>query len=556
MKRKSLLLIVALVLVLGTVLAGCGKNDNNNSKGNGDGKLAKDQTFRMNLSSEPPSLDPAQAQDNTSNTVLNAIYEGLTRKDKNGETQPAIAESWDISDDNLTYTFHLRKDAKWSNGDTVNAHDFEYAWKRVLDPNLDPAPPYAYQLYYIKNAQKYNDKTLKDHITDPSQVGVKATDDYTLEVQLESPTPYFLSLTSFQTYYPVHQSVKDNAAWAAEAKTMVTNGPFVLDEWKHNDKIVLKKNGKYYDKDKVNFTEVDMTMVNDASTQLNMYQTNQLDFVGKPTGEIPTDQIPTLKKNKKDEIEIKGIASSYYYVFNTTEKPFNNVKVRKAFAMSISRQDIVDNVTLAGEIPAYGFVPPGIKGEKEEYRTEHKDDYFKEDYTEAKKLLQEGLQELGLTKVPEITLIHNESAGHKKIAEAIADMWQKNLGVKVKVESQEWGVFLKNRTNLNYQIARAGWGADYNDPMTYIDMWTSKSGNNDSGWKSPEYDSLVKDAYSTADQARRMKDMSEAEKLLMDNQIIMPIYYYSNVRLLKPEFKDVFIDYKGDIFFTNGYKTK
>lgn len=540
MKKRSVIVFMAFVLMMGTVLAACG------TKSGTDGE----QVFRMNLHTEPPSLDLSQAQDNTSFTVLNHIYEGLTIKDETGKVLPGVAEKWEVSDDQLTYTFHIRSDAKWSNGDPVTANDFEFAWKRVLDPNLTPAAPYAYQLYYLKNGQEYNEKK----VTDASEVGVKATDAQTLVVTLASPTPYFDGLLSFATFFPQHQkSVSENPAYAAEASTIISNGPFVIKEWKHNDSMTLVKNDNYYAKDDIKLTEVKLAMVSDASTELSMYETGQLDYTGAPTGEIPSDQIPTLKETKKDELQIKGIASSYYYVFNNTAEPFDNVNIRKAFAMSIDRALITDKVTQGGQIPAFGFVPPGIRGEKDEYRVEHKDDYFKEDNAEAKTLLEQGLKEKGLTKLPTVTLIHNTGAGHKKVSEAIADMWKTNLGVDVKVEAQEWGVFLKNRQNLNYQIARAGWGADYNDPMTYIDLWMSNSGNNDSGFKSAEYDALVKEAKTSSDQPKRIEAMAKAEKILMDNMVIMPIYYYSNVRMTKTNVKNLFLDFKGDVDFTRAY---
>ncbi|MFD2612791.1 peptide ABC transporter substrate-binding protein [Paenibacillus gansuensis] len=542
MKKKSLALGLAAVLMTGTVLAGCG------TKGTGG---SGEQVFRMNLHTEPPSLDLAQAQDNTSFTVLNAIYEGLTTKNEKAEVQPGVAKDWKISDDGLTYTMNLRDDAKWSNGDPVTAKDFEFAWKRILDPNLQPASPYAYQLYYLKNAEEYNSK--KDGVT-ADQVGVKAQDDKTLVITLKAPTPYFLGLLSFFTYFPQHEkSVSANPAFAAEASTIIGNGAFTIADWKHNDSITLKKSDNYYAKDEVKLSEVKMAMVDDASTELSMYETGQLDYSGAPTGEIPLDQIPVLKESKKEEMRIDPIASSYYYVFNTTAEPFDNVNIRKAFAMSIDRQQIVDKVTLAGQLPAFAFVPPGIKGEKDEFRKEQESNLFKEDNAEAKALLAKGMQEKGYSKLPEITLIHNTGAGHKKIATAIASMWKTNLGVDVKIEAQEWGVFLKNRTNLNYQVARAGWGADYNDPMTYIDLFTSNSGNNDTGWKNPEFDKLVNEAKASSDEKVRMTAMAKAEKMITDDMIIMPIYYYTSVGLLKPNFKNITFDYKGDIDFTRGY---
>lgn len=565
-KSKSLLLLLTLVLAVGTLLAACGSNNGNSGAANngaanggntasdngnsGGEKLAADQTLRINLSAEPPTFDPAQAQDSQANTVLKLMYEGLTRQDESGQVIPAAAESWDI--DGTKYTFHLRKDAKWSNGDPVTANDFVFAWERVLSPNTDPAAPYAYQLYYLKNAQEYNEGT----ITDFSQVGVKAVDDYTLEVELVAPTPYFLGLTSFYTFYPVHQSVKDDPKWAVDQSKMIVNGAFTLTNWVKGQSIEVTKNENYWDKANIKLNKITMSLVNSGATELASYQNNELDRAGAPNGEIPTDQIPILKDQLKDELEIKGIASTYYYEFNVTAKPFDNVNIRKAFAMAIDRQAIVDNVTLGGQVPAFGFVPPGIKGLNDEYRNEHKDDYFTENVEEAKKLLEQGMKEEGYTKLPEITLTYNSSEGHKKIALAVADMWKKNLGVDVKTENQEWAVFIENRQNLNYQVARAGWSADYNDPMTFMDMWVTGGGNNDTGFSNEEYDKLIKEAKNSEDMALRDANFAKAEEILIkDNQVLMPIYYYTNVSATKPWLKGVVLDYSGAIDYSRAYIT-
>ncbi|GAA0135903.1 oligopeptide ABC transporter substrate-binding protein OppA [Paenibacillus sp. YSY-4.3] len=560
-KNKSLLLLLTLVLALSTLLAACGSNDKGASEGgknnapaenasSGEEKLAADQTLRVNLSAEPPTFDPAQAQDSQANTVLKTMYEGLARMDEHGQPIPAAAEKWDV--DGTKYTFHLRQDAKWSNGDPVTANDFVFAWERVLSPNTQPAAPYAYQLYYLKNGQEYNE----GKITDFSQVGVKAVDEYTLEVELVAPTPYFLGLTSFYTYYPVHQSVKDDAKWAVDASKMIVNGPFTLTSWIKGQTIEVSKNENYWDKDSITLNKITMSLVNSGATELTSYRNNELDRAGHPNGEIPTDQIPIVQKELKDEYKVKGIASTYYYQFNLTAKPFDNAKIRKAFAMAIDRQIIVDKVTLGGQIPAFGFVPPGIKGINDEFRAENKDDFFTENVEEAKKLLEEGMQEEGYTKLPEITLTYNSSEGHKKIALAVADMWKQNLGVDVKTENQEWGVFIENRQNLNYQIARAGWSADYNDPMTFIDMWTSNSGNNDIGFKNEEYDKLVAEAKATEDNEKRNENFKKAEEILVkDNMAIMPVYYYSNVAVEKPWLKNVVLDFSGAIDYTRAYIT-
>lgn len=557
-KSKSLLLLLTLVLAVGTLLSACGSNNDknssngssntNNSANSGEEKLAADQTLKINLSAEPPTFDPAQAQDSQANTVLKTMYEGLARMNDNGEAEPAAAESWDV--DGTKYTFHLRKDAKWSNGDPVTANDFVFAWERVLSPNTTPAAPYAYQLYYIKNAQEYNE----GKVTDFSQVGVKATDDHTLEVELVAPTPYFLGLTSFYTYYPVHQSVKNDEKWAVDASKMIVNGPFTLTSWIKGQTIEVTKNDSYWGKDNIKLNKINMSLVNSGATELASYKNGELDRAGHPNGEIPTDQIPIVKQELKDDFKVKGIASVYYYQFNVTAKPFDNEKIRKAFAMSITRQDIVDKVTLGGQLPAFGYVPPGIKGVNDEFRTEVKDNYFTEDLEQAKKLLEEGMQEEGYTQLPEITLIYNSSEGHKKIALAIADMWKKNLGVDVKTENQEWGVFIENRHNLNYQVARAGWSADYNDPMTFLDMWLSNSGNNDVGFKNEEYDKLINEAKTIEDATKREENFKKAEEILVkDNMAIMPIYYYTNVAVEKPYLKGVSLDFSGAIDYTRAY---
>lgn len=540
--KKFAFTLVSVILIFSVIATACGSKGGNSGSGEGTTE------FRMNIGSEPPSLDPAQVQDNVSSTVVNGLFEGLTRKDADGNTVPGVAESWDVSEDGLTYTFHLR-DSKWSNGDAVTAGDFEFAWKRALDPELLPEPSaYSYQLYYIKGAEEYN--TGKGSVDD---VAVKAVDDKTLEVTLKSPTPYFESLVSFYTYFPVHQSVKDNEAWAADASTIISNGPFKMGDWQKNNSISIVKNENYYAPDEIKFTKVTFSEVLDSATELSMYETDQLDWAGKPVGSIPTDQLETLKTTHADELTISPSANLYYFLFNTTVEPFNNVKIRKALAMAINRTDIVEKVTKEEQVPAYGLVPPGINIGDQEYRSVVSDDYFKEDLDEAKKLLAEGLQELGLTEMPVVNLAYNTNDAHKAIAEAIAEMWRTNLGIETTLENQEWGVFLDNRNALNYEMARGGWGADYNDPMTFIDLFLTGGGNNNTGYANPEYDALVNKAYSTDDQQVRLEAMSAAEKILINDMPIIPLYYYTNVYMVKPGFKNITMDYKGDIDYTRGY---
>src|SRR5690606_23509236 len=387
MKKNKLVSMLSLVLVLALVVTGCASGSKNESGANNN-------EFRINLASEPPTLDPAQATDQVSFTVINAIYEGLTIIDENGNVQPGIAEKWDVSEDGKTYTFTIRSDAKWNNGDPITAHDFEFSWKRALDPKLVPKPSqYAYQMYYIEGAEAYN--TGSGSVDD---VKINATDDHTLVVTLNAPTVYFESLLSTAIYFPVHQSVTENEAFAAAADTMITNGPFTMTEWKRNTSIVLEPSESYYARDDIKFAKVSFTMVNDSNSELNMYETGKLDYAGYPTGALPTDQFASLKEKSPNEFQIKGTASLYYYLINTTEAPFTNEKIRQALSLSIDRAAITEKVTLGGQIPAYGLVPPGIKGVEDEYRNEVDDNYFQEDLELAKQLLAEGLAEEGLTE--------------------------------------------------------------------------------------------------------------------------------------------------------------
>ncbi|AWB45378.1 peptide ABC transporter substrate-binding protein [Paenibacillus sp. CAA11] len=561
--KKRWLTLLSLILVVGTILAGCGgsngaSNNENKNKGTGsekpanssttgEEKLAADQTLRINLASEPPTLDPALSKDNISSTVLRTLFEGLTIKDEKGEDAPGVAESWQVLDNGKKYVFKIRQNAKWSNGDPVTAKDFEFAWKRVLDPKMQPAPDYTYQLYYLKNAEAYNTgKATAD------QVGVKATDDYTLTVELENPTPYWLGLTSFSTYYPVHQASVSNPKWANDASTLVSNGPFKLENWTTGSEVVVVKNDLYWDNKNITLSRITMSINDQAAAEIASYKSGQLDIAGRPIGEMPTDQIPALKQELPDEFQINPVASTYFYEFNNKAEPFDNLKIRKAFTMAINRQELVDKVTLASQKPAFGFVSEGIKGVEKDYREEHPDNvYGKEDIEEAKKLLKEGMAEKGYTKLPPIELLYNTNDNHKKVALAIADMWKKNLGAEVTLRNEEFQVYLQSRKQLNYQVARAGWVADYDDPMTFIDQWTSTSGNNDSGWSNPEYDKLVKDAYATGDNKQRNEYMAKAEDILLkDNQVIMPLYYYTDPRLVKPYVKGLLADYSGALDFT------
>nr|WP_241254491.1 peptide ABC transporter substrate-binding protein [Brevibacillus sp. SYP-B805] len=529
-------------------LTGCsGDTGSNTAQNNNGGQTATNggstdssssgpKILRVNNSSEPGSLHPAKAQGTHESWPLRHLFVGLTEVVEGNKIEPAMAEKWDISPDGKTYTFHLRDGIKWSNGDPVTAADFEFAWKYALNPNT--ASDYAYQLYYIEGAEAYNTSKEKDPAKLKAledKVGVKALDDKTLQVKLTNPTAYFLELAGFYTYFPVNKKVQEqNPNWANDASTFVSNGPFKLTEWKHKEGLKMVKNENYFDKDKIKIDEIDWAMIEDENTAWQMYRSGDLDLAYP----LPTDVIGQLKSSNSPELHIDPEYATYFYRFNTTKKPFNNVKVRKALAMAIDRQAIVDNVTQAGQKPAYGLVALGSVDENgNEF---HQTDYFKEDVAQAKQLLAEGLKEEGLTSMPKFKILYNTLDAHKKIAEAIQSMWRDNLGIECELENAEFQVKIDREHKLDYDISRAGWIGDFMDPMTFMDMFTSLSTQNDTGWKNKEYDALVEKAKQSNDQKVRMQAMRDAEKLFMDEMPVMPIYFYTKPYAVKPYVKGVY----------------
>ncbi|MGM7684193.1 peptide ABC transporter substrate-binding protein [Cytobacillus sp. Hm23] len=505
--------------------------------------LAENQVLRINNNSEPSTLNPSLAEDAVSSTVLLQTFEGLTRIGKDGEPEMAMAEDYEMSDDGLTYTFKLRDGIAWSNGDTLTAHDFEYAWKWVLQ---NPESTYAYILDYVKNAEA----ARKGEI-DISEVGVKALDDKTLEVQLENPTAYFLELTAFYTYFPVNSKVSEaNADWALDAGADYTsNGPFKLSVWEHNDKIVLEQNEHYWDAESVTLEKIEIIMINDANTELTMYQNDELDWAGSPTGSLPSEALPSLKD--EGSLTIQPIAGVYWYKFNTEEAPFNNKKIRQAFAYSIDRKAIVENVTQGGEIAAFGNVPPTIFPEAAD------GGYFKNaDYEMAKQLLEEGLAEEGYASVedlPSIELSYNTNDTHAKVAQAIQDMWKKNLGIEVELFNQEFAVHLDALDSGNFQVARIGWIADFNDAMNFLEIYKEVGGNNNTRWEDAEYRSLLDESNREQDPAKREELLKQADELLTDAMPAIPIYYYTNKYVKKDSLKGVVVSGLGDVQYKWAY---
>ncbi len=431
--------------------------------------------LRYNLGTEPEILDSAKATGQPEFTVLNALFEGLVRLDENYQPQPAMVEDWEISPDGLTYTFCLREGIKWSSGDPVTAEDFEYAWLRVLNP--ETGADYAYQLWCIKGAYDYTAGTGSAH-----DVAIEAVDERTLRVTLEQPAPYFLSLMAFPTYFPVHKATVEQFgdAYGAEAENLVTNGPFKLVKWEHRSILELLPLEDYWDRDAVKLDKLEIYTVEEASTELAMFETGDLDILDNP----PLEEMPRLKE---EGLVIGGDLATYYYIFNVEKEPFDDLRVRKAFAYAINRQLLVDSITQAGQKPAMAFVPYGIINPttNKDFREEG-GAYFKDNDVETARRL---LAEVGYPKgegLPPIEILMNDSEAHVRIAQAIGQMWKEDLGVKeIKFRTEEWGDYLTTRDEGDFQVARAGWGADYLDPMTFLDMWLKDGGNNNSNWWDP-----------------------------------------------------------------------
>lgn len=537
--KKAIALLACLTLGFGG-LAGCSTNTQGNPPAQ-QGASANDQqtskepkVLHWSINSEPPSLDPGIAVDADSFDMIYACFEGLTSYNLNGELVNATAESFENTPDFTKYTFKIRKEAKWSNGDPVTAHDFVYAIKRNLDPKT--ASEYAYQLYYIKGGEEFN--TGKGSADD---VGVKALDDYTVEFQLKAPTPFFRELTFFPTLFPLHKkTLEANPKWAAEAKTIVGNGPFIMDTWEHKSKIVFVKNSNYWDKDNVKLDRIEIAIIEDNNTALSMFENGDLDWGGYPASTLPPDVIQKLKD--EGTLMVANNPGTQSVVFNTEKPPFSNKKIRQAFAYSIDRQSLIDNILQTGVPAAYGWVPTSM-GLKQ-------DGYFKEDTKKAKQLLAEGMKELGITTFPKVTYTFDSTDVNKKMAEALQDQWRKNLGVEVELYTAELKVYQTLRSQGNFDLIRFQWGADFNDPINFLEMFRDKTGgNNHPNWENPAFKELIDKSYQEPDLAKRKEILLQAETILMEEMPLAPINFRGSPYIKNDKVKNFIIFPLGGAYF-------
>ncbi|EFM39752.1 oligopeptide-binding protein OppA [[Eubacterium] yurii subsp. margaretiae ATCC 43715] len=533
---------LALALVTALTLTACGGGGGTSDKGGGEKKpdnntpaatdVATPQVNRIVSSNmaEPGTLDPAKARGTHESWPLQHLFVGLTRVNKDGKVENALADKIEISEDGKVYKVTLKDGLKWSDGNPITAEDFEFAWKRVLDPKMESQ--YAYQLYYIAGAEEYNKGKGK-----ADSVGVKAVDAKTLQVTLKQPTAYFDSLMGFYTYYPVSKKVVEaNADWAKDPKTLVSNGAFTLKDWTHNSKIVMDKNPNYYEADKVKIDGIDLDIIEDQSTVYQKYVAGEYNMVV----ELPTEVTAKLRAENNPELVIGPNVALYYYNLNPAVKPLNNVKVRKALSLALDRKVITDQITQGGQLPATAIVPPGLLDDTGKEFSDANKDLIKTDVEEAKKLLTEGLAEEKMTPADvKLTILYNTSENHKKIAEAIQQMWNKELGINTTLENVEFKVKIDRENAHQFDISRSGWVGDYLDPMTFMDLWITGASNNYVNYSNPEYDKLVKEAQTSTDQKLRMDNMKKAEKMILEDMAIVPIYFYTHPYAVKPNVKGI-----------------
>jgi oligopeptide transport system substrate-binding protein len=470
-------------------------------------------TFRMTLSNEPPTLDWNLATDSVSFTVLINLMEGLTEYDEALRPRPAVARSWEVSPDGRVYRFHLREDARWSDGKPVTAGDFEYSWKRLLNPKT--AAEYAYFLYDIEGAEDYN----TGKVTDPESVGVRALDDRTLEVRLRKPIVFFPSITTFMVTFPMRRDIveKFGERWT-EPGNIVTNGPFGLDGWRHEYKLILRPNAHYHGK-RPALGKVVMFVVNESTTALTLYETGDLEMAN-----LPPEAIAAYRE--KPEYLTAPLLRGYYYGFNVEKPPFTDPRVRRAFSMAIDRREF-PAILKRGEIPSSFWIPPGMP-----YHNPAIGPPFDPDV--ARKLLTEAGYPGG-RGFPAITAAFNTGPENSLIAEDLQAQWKRNLGVEVLLDNQEWKVYLKRLQTDPPPLFRLGWGADYPDPDNFMNLFTSTSGNNRTRWKNFRYDELIRSAAADPDPARRQAAYDEAQRILLETDVaIMPLFVATQNWVIKP----------------------
>lgn len=518
MIKRKLSLFFALALTL-VAFTGCGNEASANEATTENTEnvataeeVATDveQTLVWNLGSDPKTIDPGLNGATDGGHVVNNTFEGLMRE-IDGKYEPGMAESYTVSEDGLTYTFTIREDAKWSDGQAVTANDFAYSWSRVVDPAT--ASEYAW-IFDAANVESWT-----------------AVDERTFEVKLSAPTPYFVGLTAFYTFFPVRQDMVETAgegAWATNPETAITNGPFKLASFKSGDRLILEPNEYYWKREEVKLNKIEILMIVDSATALTGFESGQIQVLD----DMPGAEIPRLLA-EDPSFMILPKDGSYYYAFNTKVKPLDDVRVRQALSLAIDRQAIVETVTKAGQVPAHSLIPGNHLDANGEMFNQVSGNYGIEPTAkveEARALLADAGYPDG-EGFPTFEILYNTNESHKNIAEAIQEMWKQNLGIDVTLANQEWAVFQDTRRQGNYEICVSGWIGDYSDPMTYLGMFLTGNSNNYPQWSNETYDGLL-EASKTAEGQKRFELLYEADRVLSESHIVMPIYYYTDPQMI------------------------
>ncbi|EOP67872.1 oligopeptide-binding protein oppA [Bacillus cereus VDM021] len=544
-KIKKLTAVVAPVLAVSMALSACsgsgGDKKTNTTSNSGeekksDIKYAAKQVLNRTETNEIPTMDTSKNTDTLGSQILGNTMEGLYRLDKDNKPIPAVAESSTKSEDGKKYTFKLRKDAKWSNGDPVTAKDFVFAWQRLVDPKT--AAEYAFIAYYIKNAEAINKGKAE-----VSTLGAKAVDDYTLEVELESAVPYFLNLTAFVSYYPLNEKfVKEKGdKYGLESDMVVYNGPFVLTDWKHEEGWKLKKNDNYWDKKNVKLEEINYSVVKDAATRVNLYDSGQIDF------SLLTGEFVDKYKSKKDEFGTYLEPSTFYLRLNQKragqDTPLKSQKLREAIALSINKKDLANVILNDGSKPADFLVPKGLANgpDGKDFQETFKNG-LKQDSKKAAAAWEAAKKELGKDQVT-LEFLNYDTSNAKKVGEYVKDQIEKNLkGVTVNIKMQPFKQKLKLESEQDYDFSYGGWNPDYADPMTYLDMFESTNSQNQMSYSNPKYDEIINKGKKElmADAKKRWEELGKAEKLLLEEDVaLVPLFQSGRSYVLQPNVKGI-----------------
>lgn len=514
MRVAYILPLVCVILSAG----GCGRRETPVEAG------IRDQVLLLGNGSEPRDLDPHLVNSYNDFNIVVALFEGLTALDETTSRPiPAVAERWDTSPDGLIWRFHLRSGVRWSNGDPLTARDFVFGIHRALSPRL--ASEYAYVLFPIRNARAFNEGRL----TDFSKVGVRAPDDRTLVITLARPTPFLAAAATLPAWFPVNRAsieklgrFDDRSVPWTRPENMVCNGPFVLKEWTPGSRVVVDRNPNYWDARHVRLTRMVFFPIESASTQEAAFRAGQLDL----TSDVPLSRIAYYRKNQPGLLRIDPFLDTAFLRFNTGRKPFTDPRVRQALARAFDRTALVRDVALGGQQPAHCLTPPGIPG------------YIPpagipDDFAGARRLLSEAGYPGG-HGFPHVEIQFPTLELNQRLLEAVQQMWRKELGIKASLANKEQRVWLNDERRMNYDISFAHWMGDYVDPSTYLELFTSDSGNNSTGWSDPEYDQRVAAASSSLDSAKRNALYQKAEALLLQQAPIAPIFFGTRVFLCNP----------------------